>query len=72
MLRRHFRRDLRSGRFIKKFALSAPAGLEHLNAIADPSLILILSDSAENSPGLPRWRTRSDRPWALDGLRSGC
>jgi CheY-like chemotaxis protein len=50
MFRQHFRRDLRSGRFIMEFALSAPAALERVRAIADPSLILILSDI--NMPGM--------------------
>ena len=50
MFRQQFRRDLRSGRFIMEFALSAPAALERVRAIADPSLILILSDI--NMPGM--------------------
>jgi CheY-like chemotaxis protein len=50
MFRQHFRRDLRSGRFIMQFALSAPAALEQVKAIPDPSLILILSDI--NMPGM--------------------
>ena len=50
MFRQQFRRDLRSGRFVMEFALSAPAGLEQVNAIPDPSLILILSDI--NMPGM--------------------
>jgi CheY-like chemotaxis protein len=50
MFRQHFRRDLRSGRFIMDFALSAPAALERVEAIADPSLILIFSDI--NMPGM--------------------
>ena len=50
MFRQHFRRDLRSGRFIMEFALSAPAALERIKVIADPSLILILSDI--NMPGM--------------------
>ncbi|MGZ5148317.1 MAG: response regulator [Burkholderiales bacterium] len=50
MFRQHFGRDLRSGRFIMEFALSAPAALERVKAIADPSLILILSDI--NMPGM--------------------
>jgi CheY-like chemotaxis protein len=50
MFRQHFRRDLRSGRFIMEFALSALAALERVKAIADPSLILILSDI--NMPGM--------------------
>jgi len=37
-------------RFIMEFALSAPAALERVKAIADPSLILIPSDI--NMPGM--------------------
>jgi len=44
MFREHFCRDLRSGRFTMAFATSAPAALEQVQALADPSLILILSD----------------------------
>lgn len=47
---RQFRRDLKSGRFVMEFALSAPAALEQVKAIPDPSLILILSDV--NMPGM--------------------
>jgi CheY-like chemotaxis protein len=50
MFRQHFRRDLRSGRFMIEFALSAPNALEQLRSIPDPSLILILSDI--NMPGM--------------------
>jgi CheY-like chemotaxis protein len=50
MFRQHFRRDLRSGRFIMEFALSAAAALERVKTIAAPSLILILSDI--NMPGM--------------------
>ena len=50
MFRQHFRRDLRSGRFVMEFALSAFAALEQVKAIPDPSLILILSDI--NMPGM--------------------
>jgi CheY-like chemotaxis protein len=50
MFRQHFRRDLRSGRFVMEFALSASAALEQVKAIPDPSLILILSDI--NMPGM--------------------
>ena len=50
MFKQNFRRDLRSGRFIMEFALSAPAALEKVKAIPDPSLILILSDV--NMPGM--------------------
>lgn len=50
MFRQQFRRDLRSGRVIMEFALSARAALELVKAIPDPSLILILSDI--NMPGM--------------------
>ena len=50
MFRQQFRRDLRSGRFIMEFALSAAAALEQVKAIPDHSLILILSDI--NMPGM--------------------
>ena len=50
MFKQHFRRDLRSGRFVMEFALSAPAALEKVRRIPDPSLILILSDI--NMPGM--------------------
>lgn len=50
MFRQYFRRDLRSGRFVMEFALSAPVALEQVKAIPDPSLILILSDI--NMPGM--------------------
>jgi CheY-like chemotaxis protein len=50
MFRQQFRRDLRSGRFKMEFATSAPAALEQVKAIPDPSLILILSDI--NMPGM--------------------
>ena len=50
MFRQHFRRDLRASRFVMEFANSARAALEQVRAIADPSLILILSDI--NMPGM--------------------
>jgi CheY-like chemotaxis protein len=50
MFRQHFRRDLRSGRFMIEFALSAPDALKQVRSIPDPSLILILSDI--NMPGM--------------------
>src|ERR1700759_4536996 len=50
LFRQHFRRDLRSGRFMMEFATSASDGLERAKAIADPSLRLILSDI--NMPGM--------------------
>jgi CheY-like chemotaxis protein len=50
MFRQYFRRDLRSGRFVMEFALSASTALEKMKTIPDPSLILILSDV--NMPGM--------------------
>jgi CheY-like chemotaxis protein len=50
LFRQQFRRDIRSGRFIMEFASSAPDALERAKSIADPSLILILSDI--NMPGM--------------------
>jgi CheY-like chemotaxis protein len=50
LFRQQFRRDTRSGRFILEFANSARDALERAKAIADPSLILILSDI--NMPGM--------------------
>ena len=44
MFRQHFRRDLRSGRFMMDFVQSGRAALEHVQTIANPALILILSD----------------------------
>jgi len=50
MFKQQFRRDLRSGRFVMEFALSASGALDRVKAIPDPSLILILSDV--NMPGM--------------------
>ena len=50
LFRQQFRRDIRSGRFVMEFAASAPEALERAKAIADPMLILILSDI--NMPGM--------------------
>jgi len=50
LFRQQFRRDIRSGRFVMEFAISAEDALEHAKAIADPSLTLILSDI--NMPGM--------------------
>ncbi|MBR0693512.1 response regulator [Bradyrhizobium lablabi] len=64
MFRQHFRRDLRSGRFVMEFAMSAPSALERVKAIPDPSLILILSDI--NMPGMSGLemlpKVKADRP----------
>ena len=64
MFRQQFRRDLRAGRFTMEFALSAPAALEQMKAIPDPSLILILSDI--NMPGMTGLemlpRVKAERP----------
>ena len=64
MFRQQFRRDLRAGRFTMEFALSAPAALEQVKAIPDPSLILILSDI--NMPGMTGLemlpRVKAERP----------
>jgi CheY-like chemotaxis protein len=50
LFRQQFRRDIRSGRFIMEFATSAADALERAKSIADPWLILILSDI--NMPGM--------------------
>jgi len=50
LFRQQFRRDMRSERFVMKFAKSAPEALQCAREIADPSLILILSDI--NMPGM--------------------
>jgi CheY-like chemotaxis protein len=50
LFRQQFRRDIRSGRFIMEFAGSALEALAKAAGIADPSLILILSDI--NMPGM--------------------
>jgi len=50
LFRQQFRRDLRSGRFVMEFALSAPEALQRAASIADARLILILSDI--NMPGM--------------------
>jgi CheY-like chemotaxis protein len=50
LFRQQFRRDIRSGRFIMEFAMSAPEALERAKTIAEPSLNLILSDI--NMPGM--------------------
>ena len=50
LFRQQFRRDIRSGRFVMEFAASAQEALERAKAIADPMLILILTDI--NMPGM--------------------
>ena len=50
LFRQQFRRDIRCGRFVLEFASSAPEALERAKTIADPLLILILSDI--NMPGM--------------------
>jgi CheY-like chemotaxis protein len=50
LFRQQFRRDIGSGRFVMEFAASAPEALERTKAIADPMLVLILSDI--NMPGM--------------------
>ena len=50
LLRQHFRRDLRTGRFTMEFAQSAPVALQSISNASDASLILILSDI--NMPGM--------------------
>ncbi|WP_035710250.1 response regulator [Bradyrhizobium genomosp. I (2014)] len=50
LLRQHFRRELRAGRFSMEFATSAPAALKRASDVCDPSLVLVLSDI--NMPGM--------------------
>ena len=50
LFRQQFRRDIRCGRFVMEFAASAPEALERAKMIADPMLMLILSDI--NMPGM--------------------
>jgi len=44
LFRQHFRRDLRAGRFVMEFALSATEALAMIAEAEGSSLILILSD----------------------------
>ena len=64
LFRQQFRRDIRAGRFIMEFALSAAEALARAKTIPDPSLILILSDI--NMPGMSGLemlpKVRNERP----------
>ena len=51
LFRQQFRRDLRQGRFVMEFALTASKALDHVkHAPDDTDLILVLSDI--NMPGM--------------------
>ena len=50
LFRQQFRRDLRAGRYVMEFALSATMALQRISEAGDRSLILILSDI--NMPGI--------------------
>ena len=50
LFRQQFRREIRAGRFVMNFALSAPAALRQIEDVKDAILILILSDV--NMPGM--------------------
>jgi CheY-like chemotaxis protein len=64
LFRQQFRRDLRSGRFTMEFAPSAVEALARAAELAEPSLILILSDI--NMPGMSGLemlpKVRAERP----------
>jgi CheY-like chemotaxis protein len=50
LFRQHFRRDLRTGRYVMEFSLSADAALRRISDADGATLILILSDI--NMPGM--------------------
>jgi len=50
LFRQHFRKELRSSRFVMEFAQSAPKALERVSSAEAARLILILSDI--NMPGM--------------------
>jgi CheY-like chemotaxis protein len=50
LFRQQFRRDIKFGRFTMEFAMSAQAALARAASVADPPLVLILSDI--NMPGM--------------------
>ena len=50
LFRQQFRRELRAGRFIMEFVMSAAQALEFLSGVGQRQLILILSDI--NMPGM--------------------
>ena len=64
LFRQQFRRDIRSGRFIMKFATSAPEALEHARQVTESELNLVLSDI--NMPGMSGFemlpKVRAARP----------